>query len=283
MRQTGLLPPPRGAKNNRRAASLGLRFAGVVVEVECASAAWLDLVRGYFGGFCSHEPAEVHIQYRLTTPEEEEDSRGVGSPLNHCRLTAWEGGFDLDGDSFRAGVRLREGLAWAEGPLSLAPLLALLRFLLPALVANGFVVHAAALAGTGGGWLCCGPSGCGKTTLAKLFPDLALADELVAVRRQGQDFLVEALPFWTGRPRRSRLVGVHFLRHGETHSRRPLSAAEAVRRLAREVIWPTYAVAEMGAAFAVLTQLVASLPCFELAFAPRRDVWPVLSGEGCAA
>lgn len=200
-----------------------------------------------------------------------------------CLLSPTVGGFSLQGSNFAAEVELRAGQAVLRGPVSLAPLLELLRHLLPVLTVDGLVVHGVGLAGDGRGWVGSGPSGCGKSTLARLFPHAAMSEELVAVRRREGGFVVEGLPFWGRAPRQVPLEGLLFLQHGRGHRRLPLSPGQALQRLAAQVLWPSWVPGRMAASFALAVELVQEVGCYELAFAPEPGVWPVLTGQRGAA
>ena len=138
--------------------------------------AWLDLVARRFPGCLSQDHGQFRIDYRQRggCPD------GLVSPLAARRepsqTKASRHGFELTGETFSARVDLDAGRAWLTGPCALYPLDALLRHLLPLLASPGLIVHAAALAEGGRGWLASGPSGAGKSTLAALLGKRALCD-----------------------------------------------------------------------------------------------------------
>ncbi len=144
---------------------------------------------------------------------------------------------------------------------------------------HGLMLHAAALADGDRGWIFSGPSGVGKSTLAGLFPERALCDEFVALSLDGRVPRLGALPFWHSRRGSANLVGIYLLRHGENDHRRRLDPGEAFARLRREVVWPTFDTGALNRAFATLFRLIESVPVWELAFRPGREVWRVILGE----
>ena len=160
------------------------------------------------------------------------------------------------------------------------PLDNLLRHLLPLLWDEGVLVHGAFLTRrSGGGLLAGGPSGAGKSTLSRLASAHALCDELTAVRIEKAEVHLISLPFWESRPGRAPLDALFFLSHGATHRLIPLRPEQTLRRLVPLVLWPVWDEMAMASAFAHVTRLSESRPAFELAFAPRPDVWEFIEKE----
>ena len=143
-------------------------------------------------------------------------------------------------------------------------------------------MHAAALAEGDRGYALSGPSGCGKSTLAALFPRRALCDEFVAVTLDGPLPRLAALPFWQSRRGGARLAGLYFLRHGRVHRRRRLAPAEALARLRRQIVWPTFDEEALRRAFEAFPALAAAVPVWELAFRPGAEVWDVIDRDAAA-
>ena len=238
---------------------LTLRLAGLSLQVLSEDAAWLGDVKQRFGDFVGGGPGEFRIVYRLGRPRKRH-----GNPL-FC----WPG--------FEAEVDLSSRTAVCRGPAAVGHLELFLQRLLAVVLEDGLVLHGAALADESYGWICSGPSGAGKSTIASLFPERALCDELVAVRVTRGAASVHALPFYTSRPGAARLAGILMLEHGPEHVRTPISPHEAMRRLAQQVLWP-------GSAFdartaATLLTLAETVPAYMLTFRPDRGVWPVLTAE----
>ncbi len=186
-------------------------------------------------------------------------------------------GFELRGATFLARADMARRQARVAGPALPYPLGTLLKHLLPAILEDAVVFHAALLVDGERGFLGCGPSGSGKTTLAGLLPERALCDELVAVRQVEHGFRAEALPLWQARPGSALLEGVFLLRHGPWARRRRLDAALALRGLAGGVLWPTARLAAMPVTLARLGAVAETVPVFDLEFAPDAEVWRTIA------
>ena len=99
---------------------------------------------------------------------------------------------------------------------------------------------------------------------------------LIEPEWQSADHRLYSLPYWNARPGDARLAGIYMLRHGDSHRRRRLCPADALRRLASQVLWPSLEESRLRAAFHTLSDIVARVPVWDLAFAPRADRrrWP---------
>jgi hypothetical protein len=153
----------------------------------------------------------------------------------------------------------------------------LVRSLLPGLLEDGLVAHAAVLLDGERGFLCCGRSGAGKSTLSRLAGSRRGSDELGAVRRVGGEWTVCSLPFWRGRAGSARLDGVFLLRHAACDERRRLSPAEATAAVGRHVLWPMEEPEAAQRALDLLADLVARVPVWDLGFVPTTAVWELIA------
>jgi len=262
-----------------RVASTVVELAGVGMAFE-GSCGWQEVLRSRLDAFTTGAAPQwrVSLLTRGSLPAD------LPSPLairqEASRVVGSGEAFTVIGETFTAEVDLAARRARVEGPEAAYPVDALLRHLLPLMVDDGVVVHGVMLGADGRCWVSSGPSGSGKSTLARLLPERAFCDELVALRRGPAGWEARALPFWEGRPGRGRLEALCMLRHGSSHTRRPISPGRLVRELLEQMLWPLHDPAATVGCFQRLGDLAAEVPAFELEFAPRADVWPILSGEG---
>lgn len=148
---------------------------------------------------------------------------------------------------------------------------------------NGLLLHSAAVATPDAAVLLAGVSEAGKTTLCSLGFSTVLSDELVAVRRDGGDFMAYSTPFWgefvAGKVRDERRVGsVYLLRKGPRHEVRPARAASALF----EVLGCVFFFGPPRLSSTVLDiagQLVESRLGGEFYFTPTSDVVQFLERE----
>ena len=239
---------------------------GLVVAVASDDEAWLDLARERFATFPASGDPALTVIHGIEGPE-----RPVASRV----FTKATAGFDAWYDP-----STREAILPADADLE--ALGDLLRVLLPRLLPDGLAFHAAVLAGDGRGFLCVGACGTGKSTLADLFPARALCDEIGVVRQKAGGFAVHSTPFWKGRSGSAPLAGVYVLRHGVANARHPVAPGTAAGVLARHAFWPTDDPRAMRQGFALLTDLAARVPVYDLAFRPTPEVWQTIAAETTA-
>ena len=254
-------------------------FGGISVSVVSESRSFLRLVAERYGAFATGEAAGWRLTYRVIgdrVPSPLDLAVGRQEPIRSRRdgrrLAIETASFRLDLDHDRSSAEI-------NGPLATYPVDRLIQVLAYESWRRGLIVHGAALADGGRGWLASGPSGSGKSTLAALFPERSLCDEFTALRLDGGRPRLAALPFWNSRRGGAPLCGIYLLKHGRSDRRMRLPTGEAFRRLRREVLWPTFDPKALERAFDTLGELLDRVPVWELAFRPRRDVWRVIRRE----
>jgi hypothetical protein len=139
-------------------------------------------------------------------------------------------------------------------------------------------VHCSAVVIDGRAWLFCGHSGAGKTTTARLWrrfrprTTILSDDRAVLNLRQGRAWAHGTPWHGTGgfetalsRP----LAGICFLEQAKATSLSPIGRAEAGALLFARSFPPLWAADGVGAALELCGQVIASVPCYRLAF--RKD------------
>ena len=152
-----------------------------------------------------------------------------------------------------------------------------------ALVARelGLIAHACAFTTSAGeGVLCPGVSGTGKTTLARLLSATdasmdVLTDDRAIVTLDRPGARVWGSP-WPGAAKlagtgSAHLTTVVFIRHGESPRCRPVTAADAFRRLLNTLSVPLWEPGRCAGALAVVDAIVSHARLIELTFPPTTD------------
>jgi hypothetical protein len=216
-------------------------------------------VRRRFAGFLTDAPPS----FRIHRGPEKAGSTGAGTNTSAPGL-------------FGASVDL--AAATAELPANSGASQAgyLVRSLLPTLLVDGLVAHAAVLVDGERGFLCCGRSGSGKSTLANLAGPGAGSEELGAVRLEGGAWTVHTLPFRKARRASARLEGIYLLARGARDERRRLSPASAIPAVGRHLFWPVDSPEAGQRSLDLLVTLIENVPVWDLAFLPTPAVWNLI-------
>ncbi len=233
---------------------LSIDLGGTIVEITSAARDWLSETRERYGAFvCSGRDAEISV---IHTNDE-------------GAMTARTGYLSVVGSNGRsAEVAAAQGTDILDG---------VIRTLLPRVIAPDLMVHGALLSDGERGFLCCGVSGSGKSTMAALFPEAALCDELVRLHVGPEGVEARSLPFWTARPASVALGGIFMIEHGADHRRTRLSYSDAVKALRRHIYWPVEHLDLMHQSFEAMTDICRDTPAFRLAFRPDVSVWATMT------
>jgi hypothetical protein len=147
---------------------------------------------------------------------------------------------------------------------------------------EGLLLHASSVHADRGVIVFPGPSGTGKTTIARLgAPRGVLSDEVTAIAVENGSVHAHPTPFW-GDMRRKTAAGsgpvaeIVFVRSGEPTERRRLSSAEAMFRLAPNVLGFPEDDAHQRALIDTASAVVRLVPAFELTFRLPANPWPLL-------
>ena len=160
---------------------------------------------------------------------------------------------------------------------------------------GGVILHGSAVAYAGGALAFTGISGAGKSTISALLDGQAdprgagfvkIVDELcvLAIDPGRDEVVVHTAPFLgiAGLPlgRQVPLRAIHFLRQALTDSRAPVPERLALGRLLGNVLAYVADAATAQRVLDVAAEIVARVPCFELAFAKSPAVARVFFSSG---
>jgi hypothetical protein len=247
--------PRRDTVAGRALRSVRVDCAGVVFGFPASDPRWRAALRRRFGGFLTDAPASFTITRGADAGDRPAPASGAfGALIDPVARTA-----DLP---TTATAREVGGLV---------------RSLLPGLVVDGLVAHAAVLLEGDRGFLCCGQSGAGKSTLARLAGSRRGSDELGAARRLDGAWNVATLPFWNARAGAARLEGVFLLRHAPGNERRRLSPAAALPAVGRHLLWPEDRPEAAQRTVDLLADLVERVPVWDLGFVPTTAAWALIA------
>ncbi len=148
---------------------------------------------------------------------------------------------------------------------------------------GGFLVHAASVVRRGRAFLFAGISGAGKTTISRLAPrdTCLLTDEISYVRRDGSGYVACGTPFAgelarIGENTSAPTAGLYFLEKGPDNRIEPISQADAVRSLLRNILFFAEDQELVRRLFQSAWEFVEAVPVRRLIFAPDQRVWQLI-------
>ncbi len=253
--------------------------AGVVCGIECEAGGFRRTVASRYAEFASHRAPELSLRVEIREPLAEEALARWSGPF--ARIGGTDGVLSIEGVGFSGTFDERSGRGWIAQPPIPTPLETFLTAICAGrlLRRGSFFLHAAAIVRAGRAHVFFGPSGSGKTTVAGLVGEGVISDEVAAIRRDGDGYVVSGVP-WRGQRLSAPLAALFHLRKAPESARTRLAPADAVRRLLPSVFFPRPDFPEVGPFLEIAGKLVKRVACYEMRFAPDRSFLDSLPGEG---
>lgn len=258
-------------------------IAGVACALECADDAFAGLLAPAYADFATDAPPQLSLKIELVPAPPDDVARAWQGPF--ARVTGADGALAIEGPGFRGAFDERSGRGWITQPPDPAPFETFLTAICAGalLGRGGFLLHAAAILAPDGARVFFGPSESGKTTVSRLVGRGVISDEYAAIRRVGDRWRVSGVP-WRGSRLAGDLAGVFRLRKAEATAFAPLAPVEAVRELLASVLFSRADGAEVARFLETAGELVRTVPCYAMRFAPDLSFWaacPSRGGRGC--
>ncbi len=250
-------------------------IAGIPCRVECRHEGFRSLLSPRYRDFATGAAPELSLSVEVVEPPPDDVAARWSGPF--ARFGASDETLSIEGAGFRGAFDERSGRGWIVQPLDPSPLETFLTAIYAGrlLRAGGFFLHAAAIVGPRGACVFFGPSGSGKTTVADLVGENVITDETTAIRRDGERYMISAVP-WRGRRLTAPLAGLFRLRRGPRTSFTPLSPAAAVRELLPSVLFSRADPTELDRFLEVAGELARCVPCYTMYFTPDRSFWDTI-------
>jgi hypothetical protein len=259
------------------ATPLRVEVAGTVFEVGSLDPVGRAWVADRYAAFLTDRAPDVCLNTRVADEVPDEDDAIPTIEMRGDEVRLGVGGYRIDGHLGNGCL----SLVAPPLPTVLSPAAFRLLCSIILLRAGGLMLHAAAVVDDGAARVFCGPSESGKTTVAsRADARPVLSDETIALRRAGRGYRACATPFFgEAGPVASQTTGdaplaaVFFLHKSTRFAHRRLARREAVQRAFSQVFVPKRVPAMAEAVLASLDALTAAVPCFELEFAARAELW----------
>ena len=256
-----------------------IEIGGLPIEVQTTDAGFARLLEGRYGGFVTPDAKpEFALRVELRPPE------GFDADAD---AEVWlEGGeWRMQRGDFRAcwnPAERRGEVFQSANPYAIDSVLRIVHTLMLA-PEGGFLLHASSAVRNGKAFLFSGVSEAGKTTMARLAPEdvTLLTDEASYVRKVDGSYFAYGTPFAgeLGEPGKNvcaPIAALYLLRKATENRIEPIDAAEAVRRLLRNILFFAHQAEPVRQVFQSACAFVAAVPVYELSFFPDPRVWDLI-------
>ncbi len=257
---------------------IAVAIGDLPVLLRTGDAAFLDVLRARYEGFLD-SAATPRFQFDIDliepSPASEED----------IQVRMQDGLWSLRRGDFRAQWDPHQGKGWirqSANPYSVDSVLRILHSLALARE-GGFLLHAASAVRNGKAFLFSGVSGAGKTTISRLAPrDVTLlTDEISYVRSQSGSYIACGTPFAgelarVGENCSAPLAALYFLAKGPENRIDPISPADAVGLLLRNILFFAEDPDLVKVVFRSAFEFVERVPVQRLTFFPDAHVWDLI-------
>jgi len=254
-------------------------IAGIPCRLGCLDEAFRASLATRYADFAAEVPSEVSLRVEVTAALPTDVAARATGPF--ARMGGRDGVLTIEGAGFQGAFDEESGEGWISQPPDPAPLETFLTAICAGrlLRHQGFLLHAAAIMTNGDAYVFFGPSGSGKTTVAELIGKGVITDEITAIRREDEGYVVSAVP-WRGQSLTAPLAGLFRLRKARETAFSPLSPIEALRQLLPSVFFPRADAREVDRFLEIGGDLVERVPCYEMRFTPDGSFWVAIPGRG---
>ena len=257
---------------------VAIEIGGIPVLLRTEDASFRDLLENRYAGFVSRT-ARPKFEFDVDVgPHGASTDEDLQVKIQAGKWLLRRGDFNSEWDP-------RAGKGWirqSANPYSIDSVLRIVHSLILARE-GGFLVHSASAIRTGRAFLFSGLSGAGKTTISRLAPSdvTLLTDEISYVRRDGEGYRACGTPFAgelarLGENCSAPVATLFFLEQGPKNQIRPISSADAVRRLLRNILFFADDADLVKLVFRSALDFVTLVPARRLTFLPDERVWELV-------
>ena len=253
-----------------------VEIGGIPIALSTSDDGFLDLLRRRYAGFLSSSTPEFELAFDLTATGSDSDAEvRVRRDNDDDDWILERGDFQARWDPRTGRGRVRQN----ANPYSLDSVLRILHSLIMA-ERGGLLLHAASGICDGRAYLFSGISGAGKTTMTRLAPAeiTLLTDEISYLRPSAGGYAAFGTPFAgelarSGENCRAPVAALFFLEQGAENRVDELPAAEALRRLMRNILFFAEDKRLVEKLLATACDFVTRVPIRRLTFYPDARVW----------
>jgi len=261
-----------------------VEIGGIPISLSTSDDIFFGMLKKRYEGFLSTPKPGFHLDFEIVKPTAASDD-DVIVRRNGAEWQITRGDFLASWNSATGEGFVRQN----ANPYSLDSVLRILHSLILA-DRGGFLLHAASGIREGHAYLFSGVSGAGKTTMTRIAPpDITLlTDEISYVRTLDGQYVASGTPFAgelakPGENCSAPISCLFFLEKGPENRLEEMPAAEAVRRLMRNILFFAEDPILVEKLLATACDFANRVPIRRLTFYPDEKVWGyVRNFEGAA-
>jgi hypothetical protein len=261
-----------------------VEIGGIPISLSTSDKVFFELLVRRYAGFLSRSQTEFQLEFEIVEARQATD--------DDVQVRRDGADWQITRGDFLARWNAHTGAGFVRqnaNPYSLDAVLRILHSLILA-EQGGFLLHAASGICDDAAYLFSGVSGAGKTTMTRLAPSevTLLSDEISYVRRLEDGYFAFGTPFAgelakAGENCSAPIAGLFFLEKGPENRIEEMPAAEAVRRLMRNILFFAEDPVLVERLLASACDFVDRVPARKLTFYPDGRVWDfVRQFEGAA-
>jgi len=260
--------------------TVSIEIGGMAIALRTPDAAFRQLLENRYAGFVGASSSS-HFEFDIDLYAPSDSTAADEDVQVRMEGTEWL----LQRGDFHARWNFHTGrghIRQSHNPYAIDSVLRIVHTLILARQ-GGFLVHAASAIRGGRAFLFAGVSGAGKTTISRLAPPdaMLLTDEISYVKRQGDEFWACGTPFAgelarVGENRSAPISALFFLEKGPENRIEPVGAAEAVRRLLRNILFFADDSELVKLVFQSACEFASLVPVHRLVFVPDQRVWEII-------
>jgi hypothetical protein len=260
-------------------ARVTIEIGGIPIALRTDDAEFARMVETRYAGFVRADgQPECEFEVELVPPPRI-------APDEDLTVHRQNGLWKIQRGDFQAECNLstRKGnIRQSANPYSIDSVLRIVHTLILA-KQGGFLLHAASAIKNGRAFLFSGLSWAGKTTISRLAPPdvTLLTDEVSYIRREGDGYRAFGTPFAgelakVGENVSAPVGAVYLLEKGPRNAIELVDAAEAARRLLRNVLFFAEDAELVRSVFESVNDFIVSVPVLRLTFVPDERVWEMI-------
>lgn len=266
--------------------SIKLGIADIIFEFFCPDIKLISWLKNNYETFVTDKPCDYKVFVRKDKKQAQRADLPAQAGLYSQPNVRWnKESFSAKRKNFDVDINFKDALIQVKACRK-AGIVDLVRFLINIILIRkkGLLLHAGAILHRGSVYVFVGHSESGKTTIARLSKGMiVLTDESTAIVKRRVSYYAYATPFAGEFGQVKQNMGapikcIFFINKSHGFGHRGSTPSEAVQKLFCSAIIDINDLKTVNFLFDALTLLATQIPCYELYFKPKPQLWSYIDG-----